>query len=49
MGQNDSQQIRKKIFTSTTSNRQLLFSIYKELKRLDSRESNNPTKNGVQS
>jgi hypothetical protein len=33
----------EKIFTNPTSN------IYKELKKLDSRESNNPIKNGIQS
>ena len=39
----------EKIFTNPTSNRVLIFNIYKELKKLDSRESNNPIRNGVQS
>jgi hypothetical protein len=38
----------EKIFTNPTSNRWLISNIYKELKKLDSRESNNPFKNGVQ-
>ena len=40
---------REKIFTNPTSDRGLIFNIYKELKKLDSREPNNPIKNGVQS
>jgi hypothetical protein len=39
----------EKIFTNPKSNRGLIFNIYKELKKSDSRESNNPTKNGEQS
>jgi hypothetical protein len=39
----------EKIFTNPISERGLLSNIYKELKKLDSRESNNPIKNGVQS
>jgi hypothetical protein len=39
----------KKICTNPKSDRGLIFNIYKELKKLDSREPNNPIKNGVQS
>ena len=39
----------EKIFTKPTSIRGLIFNIYKELKKLDSREPNNHIKNGVQS
>ena len=39
----------KKIFTNHKSDRGLISNIYKELKKLDSRNSNNSIKNGVQS
>jgi hypothetical protein len=38
----------KKIVTNPTSDRGLISNIHKELKKLDSREPNNPIKNGVQ-
>ena len=38
-----------KIFTNSTFDRGLISNIYKELKKLDSRKSNNPIKNGFQS
>ena len=38
----------EKIFTNPTSDRGLIPNIYKELKKLDPREPNNPIKNGVQ-
>ena len=34
----------ERIFTNPKSDRRLIFNIYKELKRLDSRKSNNPIK-----
>ena len=36
----------EKIFTNTTSDRGLIFNIYKELKKVDPREPNNPIKMG---
>jgi hypothetical protein len=39
----------ERIFTNPESDRGLISSIYKELKKLDSRNSNHPIKNGVQS
>jgi hypothetical protein len=39
----------EKIFTNPTYYQGLMSNIYKELKKLDSREQNNPIKNGVQS
>jgi len=38
----------EKIFTNPTSGRGLISNIFKEFKKLDSREPNNPIKNGVQ-
>ena len=39
----------ERIFTNPKSNRGLISNIYKELKKVDSRKSNNPIKNGAQS
>jgi hypothetical protein len=39
----------ERIFTNPKSDRRLISNIYKELKKLDYRNSNNPIKNGVQS
>jgi hypothetical protein len=39
----------EKIFTNPKPDRGLISNIYKELKNLDSRQPNNPIKNGVQS
>ena len=38
----------EKIFTNPTFDRGLISTICKELKKVDSREPNNPNKNGVQ-
>jgi len=35
----------EKIFTNSTSDRGLIYNMYKELKKLGSRDSNNPIKN----
>jgi hypothetical protein len=39
----------ERIFTNPKSDRGLISNIHKELKKMDSRNSNNPIKNGVQS
>jgi hypothetical protein len=39
----------ERIFTNPKSDRGLIYNIYKQLKKLYSRNSNNPIKNGVQS
>jgi hypothetical protein len=39
----------ERIFTYPKSDKRLMSSIYKELKKVDSRKSNNPIKNGAQS
>jgi hypothetical protein len=39
----------EKIFTNHTSDRGLISNMYRELKKLDFREPNNPIKNAVQS
>ena len=38
-----------RVFTYPKSDRELISNIYKELKKVDSRKSNNPIKNGAQS
>ena len=39
----------ERIFSNPKSDRGVISNTYKELKKLDSRNSNNPIKNGVQS
>jgi hypothetical protein len=41
--------IEKKIFTNLASDRELISNKYKELKKVDSREPDNPIKNDIQS
>jgi hypothetical protein len=38
----------ERIFTRPKSDRELISNIYKECKKVDSRKSNNPIKNGAQ-
>jgi hypothetical protein len=38
-----------RIFTNPKSDRGLIFNMYKELKKMDSRKPNNPIKNGAES
>ena len=38
----------EKIFTNHTTHREIISNIYKELKKVNSRETNNPNKNEVQ-
>ena len=40
---------RERIFSYPKSDRGLISNIYKELKKVDARKSNNPIKNGAQS
>jgi hypothetical protein len=47
--QKGNQQIWEKIFINPTSDRGLISNIYKELKKLDSRQTSNPITNGVHS
>lgn len=44
----DHQQTGERIFTYPKSDRGLISNIYKELKKVDFRKSNNPIKNGAQ-
>ena len=44
IGQKGNQQYWGKFFTNPKSDRRLIFNIYKELKKLDSRKPNNPIK-----
>jgi hypothetical protein len=47
IGQKGKQPTGKNIFTNSTSDRGLISNIYKESKKLDSTESNDPIKNRV--